>query len=84
MTLICQKPGMFLRLSSAKNSARTRHIFFERLGPKYRATKCLTFERLATPTTAAPIAAKPAIALRRIAADILRDTRVGSVVVKAG
>lgn len=78
-TRMCQKPGMFLRLRSANSSARTRHMFFEPLGPRYLVVKSLTDEILEMPATAAPIAARPAIALRRVAADIVIGVQVGSV-----
>lgn len=71
---MCQKPGMFLRLSSARTSANARHMFLEPLGPSCLAMKSLTDGCVAMPAIAAPMAARPAIALRRIAADIVAGT----------
>ena len=78
-TRMCQKPGMFLRLRSANSSARTRHMFFEPLSPTYLVVRSLTDDRLEMHATAAPIAARPAIGVRRVAADIVKEMQVVSV-----
>ncbi len=54
-------------------------MFLEPLGPRYLVTKSLTDERLEMPATAAPIAARPAIALRRVAADIVERIEVKTI-----
>ena len=57
----------------AKKIAKIRQIFLDPLGPRCLETKSLTAGRLDAPAIVAPTAAMPAIALRRVAADILEN-----------
>ena len=74
-TLMCQNPGIFLRFKSANMIASVRHAFFAPLGPRYLAMKSFAEGCVAMPATAAPTVATAAIALRRIAADIVMRSR---------
>lgn len=69
-TLICQKPGIFLRLSKARNTANARHMCFDPFGPRCFPMNSFTDGRVARLATAALTVAMPATALRRVTADI--------------
>jgi hypothetical protein len=69
-TLMCQKPGRFLRFSRAITRAMIRQAYLVAFGPKYFLMRACDELREAMPTIAPVAVRMEAIDLNRVAADM--------------
>ena len=69
-TLQCHTPGRFLKLARASRMARRRQAYLLLLGPRYRATKFRTLDKLDILTIAADAVNAVARGRNRVTADI--------------
>lgn len=68
---MCQKKGRFFRFSSAKRTAKMRHMYLLLFGPRCLDRKSRTAGRLDIPMAAAVVVTAPTITPRRVDADMV-------------